>query len=106
MIELEKSYDTAVKEKQRVQLLLESVRRRADDLERTLEVTNQKIEELKIIENNVNDVNSKCLDLESRLTATEKEKDAAQRDVHKYRETIEVNINTLLLCRKLGVVNL
>ncbi|XP_032664261.1 girdin [Odontomachus brunneus] len=89
IIEMEKSYDTAVKEKQRVQLLLESVRRRADDLERTLETTSQKVEELKVIENNVNEINSKCLDLESRLTVTEKEKDAAQRDIYKCRETIE-----------------
>jgi len=96
-MELEKNYDTAVKEKQRVQLLLESVQRRADDLERTLETTNQKVEELKLIENNINDINSKCLDLETRLTVTEKEKDAAQRDIHKYRETIEVNINCCIL---------
>ncbi|XP_011163075.1 girdin [Solenopsis invicta] len=89
MMELEKNYDIAVKEKQRVQLLLESVQRRADDLERTLETTNQKVEELKLIENNINDINSKCLDFETRLTATEKEKDIAQRDIHKCRETIE-----------------
>lgn len=89
-MELEKNYDTAVKEKQRVQLLLESVQRRADDLERTLETTNQRVEDLKLIENNVNDINSKCLELETRLTATEKEKDTAQRDIHKCREAIEV----------------
>ncbi|RLU18432.1 hypothetical protein DMN91_008789 [Ooceraea biroi] len=89
IIELEKNHDTAVKEKQRVQLLLESVQRRADDLERTLETTNQRVEDLKLIENNVNDINSKCLELEARLTATEKEKDIAQRDIHKYREAIE-----------------
>lgn len=89
MMELEKNYDTAVKEKQRVQLLLESVQRRADDLERTLETTNQKIEELKLIENNINDIKSKCLDFETKLTVTEKEKDTAQRDIHKCRETIE-----------------
>ncbi|XP_012350202.1 LOW QUALITY PROTEIN: protein Daple [Apis florea] len=89
IIELEKNYDIAVKEKQRVQSLLESVQRRADDLERSLELANQKIEELKIIENNVKEINSKCLDLESKLVAVEKEKDVAQRDIHRYRETIE-----------------
>ncbi|PBC30805.1 Protein Daple [Apis cerana cerana] len=89
MIELEKNYDIAVKEKQRVQSLLESVQRRADDLERSLELANQKIEELKIIENNIKEINSKCLDLESKLVAVEKEKDIAQRDIHRYRETIE-----------------
>lgn len=90
MIELEKNCDTAVKEKQRVQSLLESVQRRADDLERSLELANQKVEELKIIENNVKEINSKCLDLESKLVTVEREKDIAQRDVHRYRETIEV----------------
>ncbi|XP_054016628.1 girdin isoform X2 [Hylaeus anthracinus] len=89
MIELEKSYDTAVKEKQRVQSLLESVQRRADDLERSLELANQKVEELKIVENNIKEVNSKCLDLETKLITAEKEKDIAQRDIHRYRVTIE-----------------
>lgn len=92
-MELEKNYDVAVKEKQRVQLLLESVQRRADELERTLEMTNQKVEKLKVVENNANDIKSKCLDLESRLTTIEKEKDTAQRDIYKYREMIEVNIS-------------
>ncbi|KAK1117749.1 hypothetical protein K0M31_015690 [Melipona bicolor] len=89
LIELEKNYDTTVKEKQRVQSLLESVQRRADDLERSLELANQKIEELKVIENNVNEINSKCLDLESKLATVEREKDVALRDVHRYRETVE-----------------
>ncbi|XP_072753256.1 uncharacterized protein Girdin [Anoplolepis gracilipes] len=89
MAELEKNYDTAVKEKQRVQLLLESVQRRDDELERTLEMTNQKIEKLKLAANNANDIKVKCLDVESRLTTIEKEKEAAQRDVHKCREMIE-----------------
>ncbi|XP_076661314.1 protein girdin [Halictus rubicundus] len=89
MIELEKSCDTAVKEKQRVQSLLESVQRRADDLERSLELANQKAEELKIMENNIKELSTKCLDFESKLVTLEKEKDTAQRDVHRYRETIE-----------------
>lgn len=93
MMELEKSYDVAVKEKQRVQLLLESVQRRDDELERTLEMTNQKVEKLKLAANNVNDIKFRCLDFESRLTTIEKEKDAAQRDLYKCREMIEVNIN-------------
>ncbi|XP_043261391.1 girdin isoform X1 [Colletes gigas] len=89
MVELEKSYDTAVKEKQRVQSLLESVQRRADDLERSLELANQKVEELKIVEDNIKEMNIKCLDLGTKLVAVEKEKDTAQRDIHRYRETIE-----------------
>lgn len=92
MIELEKNCDTAVKEKQRVQSLLESVQRRADDLDRSLELANQKVEELKVVENNRKEINSKCLDLESKLVVVEKEKDVAQRDIYRYRETIEVRI--------------
>lgn len=90
MIELEKNNDTAVKEKQRVQSLLESVQRRADDLERSLELTNQKVEELRVVESNIKQINSKCFDFETKLVVVEKEKDAAQRDIHRYRETIEV----------------
>ncbi|XP_023290740.1 girdin isoform X2 [Orussus abietinus] len=88
-VEMEKNYDTAVKEKQRVQSLLGSVQRRADDLERSLETANQKIEELKAVQNCVNDANAKCADLESKLIILEKEKESAQRDIHRYRETIE-----------------
>lgn len=93
MIDIEKNCDTAIKEKQHIQSLLESVQRRADDLERTLDITNQKMEDLKVVENNIKDINAKCVDLESKLIATEKEKDSAQRDVNRCRETIEVNIN-------------
>ncbi|KAG7203145.1 hypothetical protein KM043_010265 [Ampulex compressa] len=88
-IELEKNYETAVKEKQRVQALLESVQRRADDLEHAIEVANKQIEELKIIENNANESSSKCAELETKLAALEKEKEVAQRDIYRYKETIE-----------------
>ncbi|XP_015585133.1 girdin [Cephus cinctus] len=88
-IELEKSYETAVKEKQRIQSLLESAQRRADDLERSLELANQKLEELKSVRNDAHDAKSRCSDLESKLAVLEKEKEIAQRDIHKYRETIE-----------------
>ncbi|KAI4487161.1 PREDICTED: girdin isoform X1 [Polistes canadensis] len=89
MVELEKQCDIAVKEKQRVQSLLESVQRRADDLERTLETTNQKVEELKDIELKMNELKSKCTFLESKITILEKEKDIAQRDTFRFKETIE-----------------
>lgn len=96
MMELEKQCDVVVKEKQRVQSLLESVQRRADDLERTLEITNQKVEELKDIEHKMNDIKSKCTDLESKIAVLEKEKDIAQRDTHRYKEIIEVSNRTNL----------
>ncbi|XP_047355812.1 protein Daple [Vespa velutina] len=89
MVELEKQCDVVVKEKQRVQSLLESVQRRADDLERTLEITNQKVEELKDIEHKMNYIKSTCTDLESKIAVLEKEKDIAQRDTHRFKEIIE-----------------
>ena len=92
LVDMEKNYETAANEKQRIQSLLESVQRRADDIERSLEVANQKLEEMKIFESQANKLNSKCLEMETKIAGLEKERDSAQRDVYKYREAIEVKI--------------
>lgn len=101
ILELEKNCEAVIKEKQRIKLLLESVQKRADDQERSLEVANQQLEKLKCIESDANDVKTKCSELESKIAALEKDKETAVRDVHKYREIIEViieiNNQTLLL---------
>lgn len=89
-MELEQNYEMSLKEKQCVQSLLESVKKRADDLERSLELSNQKIDELKISERKISDLNVKCVDLECKLVTLEREKETAQRDIHRYKETIEV----------------
>lgn len=90
LVDMEKNYETAANEKQRIQSLLESVQRRADDIERSLEITNQKLEELKNVESQKDEANSKCSELETKIAVLEKERDTAQRDVHKYREALEV----------------
>lgn len=79
-----------MKEKQRVQSLQESAQRRANDLERSLDFANQKLEELKNVEDKLSDVTLKCTELETKLLNLEREKENAQRDVNKYRLTIEV----------------
>lgn len=89
ILEMEKNYDTVLKEKQRVQSLLESVQRRADDSDRFLEAANQKIEDLRILENKLKDTEIKCSDFESKIIILEKDKETAIRDVHKCREIIE-----------------
>ncbi|XP_066586200.1 girdin [Prorops nasuta] len=89
VIELEKSFDDTTKEQQRIQCLLESAQRRADDLERSLENANHKIEDLKLVEASVMEIKGKCLGYESKILALEKEKEAAQRDIHRFKETIE-----------------
>lgn len=90
LVDMEKNYETAANEKKRIQSLLESVQRRADDVERSLEVANQKLEELRDIETQSNKINSKCIEFEGKLSGLEKERDSAQRDVYKYREALEV----------------
>ncbi|XP_008543968.1 girdin isoform X2 [Microplitis demolitor] len=89
IVEMENNYETVVKEKQRVQSLLESVQRRADELDRSLESANQKLDEYRNVEKKLKDTEVKCNDLEAKILALEKDKDAALRDVHKYREAIE-----------------
>ena len=93
---MENNYDTVIKEKQRVQSLLESVQRRADDLDRSLEIANQKVEELKFAQASAKEAEAKCNDLEAKVAILEKDKETALRDIFKYRETIEVNIAFLL----------
>lgn len=90
--ELERSYELAVKEKQRVQSLQESAQRRADDLERSLDLANQKLEDMKNVESKLSDTMIKCTELETKLVNLEREKDNAQRDINKYRLTIEVRV--------------
>lgn len=89
IIDLEKNYETAIKEKQRVQSLLESVQRRADELDRSLEMANQKVEDLKLLETKLKDSDTKCNDLEAKLITLEKDKETGLREVHKCREIIE-----------------
>ncbi|XP_015121094.1 protein Daple [Diachasma alloeum] len=89
IIELEKNYETAIKEKQRVQSLLESVQRRADELDRSLEISNQKLEDLRLMENKLKEAETKCTDVEIKIVTLEKDKETALRDVHKCRELIE-----------------
>lgn len=85
-----------IKEKQRIQSLLESVQRRADDLERSLEIANQKLDELKVAQTRAKEAEAKCHELEAKLVVLEKDKETGLRDIHKYRETIEVNRFSIL----------
>ncbi|XP_051166692.1 girdin [Leptopilina boulardi] len=89
LIDMEKNYETAANEKKRIQSLLESVQRRADDIERSLESANQKLEQFREIESQSQKIHTKCLELEGKVCGLEKERDTAQRDVHKCREALE-----------------
>lgn len=89
IVEFEKNYEIAIKEKQRVQSLLESVRKRADELERSLDMSNQKIEELKILDDKIIIYNKKCMEMEEKIIILEKDKESGLREVHKCRELIE-----------------
>ncbi|XP_046424921.1 girdin isoform X1 [Neodiprion fabricii] len=87
--DLERNYESVVKEKQRIQSLQESAQRRAEDLERSLDLVNQKLEELKKTESKLSDMVLRCSELETKLLNLEREKENAQRDVNKFRLTIE-----------------
>ncbi|XP_012258487.2 girdin isoform X3 [Athalia rosae] len=87
--ELERSLDLAIKEKQRIQSLQESAQRRADDLEKSLDSANSKLEEMNNVEGRLSDTLLRCTELQTKLVTLEREKENAQRDVNKYRLTIE-----------------
>ncbi|XP_044017516.1 protein Daple isoform X2 [Aphidius gifuensis] len=87
--EFEKNYDIAIKEKQRVQSLFDSVCKRADELERSLELSNQRIDELKIVEDKLKKTDSKISEMVSKIVILEKDKESLTREIHKCRELIE-----------------
>ncbi|XP_043277284.1 protein Daple-like isoform X2 [Venturia canescens] len=89
IVKLENHNEMVCKEKEKIQLLLESAQRRADDLERLLEMSNQRLEELKAREGRAMRAEAKCYELENKLTISEKEKNLALGDVGKMRVTIE-----------------
>ena len=91
--------ESNTKEKQRLQCLVESIQRRADELERALEVANQQAESWKVEAQLVPSLRTQCSTNETKLESMEKENQSLQRELTKLRESLEVRSTILFLLR-------
>lgn len=91
LIDLEKHNETTTKEKQRIQNLSDSIQRRAEDLERLLDIKTNELELLQPIvaqwEISKNELN----DLRDRTVILEKENTNWSKEVGKLKKSLEVN---------------
>lgn len=91
--ELEKLVENVTKEKQRLQCLVESVQRHADELERINEIANQQAETWKSEAQHVPELRTQCSTSQSQIESLEKDNQSLQRELAKLRESLEVRVN-------------
>ncbi|XP_063534408.1 protein Daple [Cydia strobilella] len=87
--DFEKHLESLTKDKQRIQMLCDSIQRRADDLEKTLDAKTKELNMLKPEANKVTGLIIQMEELKTRLTYSEKEAHNLQREVGKLREAVE-----------------
>ncbi|XP_063362436.1 protein Daple [Cydia amplana] len=87
--DFEKHLESLTKDKQRIQMLCDSIQRRADDLEKTLDAKTKELNMLKPEADKVTGLIIQTEELKTRLTYSEKEAHNLQREVGKLREAVE-----------------
>ncbi|XP_013192800.2 protein Daple [Amyelois transitella] len=87
--DFEKHLESLTKDKQRIQMLCDSIQRRADDLEKTLDARTKELNILKPEADKVTALIIQTEELKTKLTYSEKEAHNLQREVNKLREAIE-----------------
>ncbi|XP_053604455.1 protein Daple [Plodia interpunctella] len=93
--DFEKHLESLTKDKQRIQMLCDSIQRRADDLEKTLDARTKELNMLKPEAEKVTALIIQTEELKTKLTYSEKEAHNLQREVNKLREAIEEKDVTL-----------
>lgn len=93
--ELEKNIDSLTKEKQRIQILTDNIKKRADDAEKSLGVVSEQLEAVQEVANKAKEYKTQVDESKEKILQTEKEIAAAQREVAKYKETNEVKDRTI-----------
>ncbi|XP_055911264.1 girdin isoform X1 [Eupeodes corollae] len=89
MVDLEKHVETLNKEKQRIQTLNESIQRRADDMERLIETKSKEVEQLKSRTTELEAARNQLYDLESKVSALDRENASLIKEVSKLKENLE-----------------
>lgn len=87
--DFEKHLESLTKDKQRIQMLCDSIQRRADDLEKTLDARTKELNILKPEADKVTSFIIQTEELKTKLSYSEKESHNLQREVNKLREAIE-----------------
>ncbi|CAG9787798.1 unnamed protein product [Diatraea saccharalis] len=87
--DFEKHLESLTKDKQRIQMLCDSIQRRADDLEKALDSRTKELNILKPEADKVTGLIIQSEELKTKLTYSEKESHNLQREVNKLREAIE-----------------
>lgn len=90
LIDLEKHVEMLTKEKQRIQTLSDSIQRRADDLERSLDGKTKEVETMLPRARACERFESDVVDLKNRINAMERENGNLIKDITKFKQTIEV----------------
>ncbi|KDR17251.1 girdin isoform X2 [Zootermopsis nevadensis] len=96
--ELGNVVESMTKEKQRLQCLVESIQRRADELERTNEVAIQQAETWKSEAQHVPELQTQFSTSQAKVESLEKENQSLQRELVKLRESLEVKDVALDQC--------
>lgn len=91
ILELERRYDeTMTKERQRLQALVESAEKRAEEAERSVASKDRELKNFKLLEEKrTRELKSKQTDLESKLSNLEKDRDTTHKELQKLRELVE-----------------
>lgn len=89
MIDLEKQIETLNKEKQRIQNLTDSIQRRADDLERSIDAKSKDNENLNIKVLEFEIIKKELYDSTGKLSVIEKENTNLNKELVKYKENLE-----------------
>jgi cell division protein FtsB len=90
------------KEKQRLQCLVESIQRRADDLEKASEVATQQAEAWKLEAQLVPQLQTQCSTSQAKVESLERENQNLQRELSKLRESVEVRLRRAYGCLGCG----
>lgn len=93
--DFERHLESLTKDKQRIQMLCESIQRRADDLEKTLDSRTKELQILKPEADKVTGLIIQTEELKTKLTYSERDTHNLQREVNKLRETVEEKDVTL-----------
>ncbi|XP_028160156.1 protein Daple [Ostrinia furnacalis] len=87
--DFEKHLESLTKDKQRIQMLCDSIQRRADDLEKTLDSRTKELNILKPEADKVTGLIIQTEELKTKLSYSEKETHNLQREVNKLKEAVE-----------------
>nr|CAD7574564.1 unnamed protein product [Timema californicum] len=90
MSELEANMDTITKEKQRVQCLVDSLQRRLEELERSLESNNTQLEHWRTEAGKIPTLQARSSEASTRIEELERETQNFQREVTRLKENQEV----------------